>query len=83
MRLIAFRQDSGLPRLGLRIDQDLVDLTALGFPATLDLLLQQGPGALQVAGKAAAGDAGKRAYAHRFSCKVFRAWFTPVAPARA
>ena len=55
MRLIAFRQDSGLPRLGLRIDQDLVDLTALGFPATLDLLLQQGPGALQAAGKAAAG----------------------------
>jgi 2-keto-4-pentenoate hydratase/2-oxohepta-3-ene-1,7-dioic acid hydratase in catechol pathway len=59
MRLLAFRQDSGGPRLGLRIDHGLVDLTALGYPAMLDLLLRQGPDALQAA-KAAAVNARTR-----------------------
>jgi 2-keto-4-pentenoate hydratase/2-oxohepta-3-ene-1,7-dioic acid hydratase in catechol pathway len=53
MRLIAFKQGAGGPRLGLRIDEELVDLTALGYPATLDLLLQQGPDALKAAATAA------------------------------
>jgi 2-keto-4-pentenoate hydratase/2-oxohepta-3-ene-1,7-dioic acid hydratase in catechol pathway len=42
MRFIAFLNDQGQPALGARIDQQLVDLTALGFPATLDELLRQG-----------------------------------------
>lgn len=42
MRLIAFKNDSGQPALGARIDEELIDLTALGLPATLDELLRQG-----------------------------------------
>lgn len=45
MRFIAFKHDGG-PRLGLRVGQELVDLTALGLPATLDQLLQEGPSAI-------------------------------------
>ncbi|MEJ7687056.1 MAG: hypothetical protein WKG52_08750 [Variovorax sp.] len=36
MRFIAFIDDSGRPALGVRLDQELVDITALGLPATLD-----------------------------------------------
>ena len=42
MRFIAFKHDGSGPRLGLRLGQELVDLTELGFPATLEQLLQQG-----------------------------------------
>ncbi len=41
MRLVAF-QRNGRPALGLRLDQELVDLTAEGLPATLDELLRGG-----------------------------------------
>jgi 2-keto-4-pentenoate hydratase/2-oxohepta-3-ene-1,7-dioic acid hydratase in catechol pathway len=41
MRFVAFRREGGQPGLGLRIDQDLVDLTALGLPATLSALLRR------------------------------------------
>lgn len=40
MRIAAFRRDGGQAALGLRIDDELVDLTALGFPASLRELLQ-------------------------------------------
>jgi len=40
MRIVAFKRDGGHPALGLRIDDELVDLTALGLPATLRELLQ-------------------------------------------
>ena len=56
MRFIAFKHN-GDPRLGLRLGQELVDLTALGLPSTLDKLLQQGPEA--VAGARAAADRAK------------------------
>ncbi len=52
MRFIAFEQDHG-PRLGLRAGDELVDLTALGLPGTLDELLQQGPDAVAAAQRAA------------------------------
>ena len=52
MRFIAFKHASG-PRLGLRVGEELVDLTALGLPATLDQLLQQGPDAVSRARAAA------------------------------
>jgi 2-keto-4-pentenoate hydratase/2-oxohepta-3-ene-1,7-dioic acid hydratase in catechol pathway len=42
MRLVAFKRDGGHPGLGLRVDQELVDLTALGLPASLKELLLQG-----------------------------------------
>lgn len=41
MRLVAF-QRNGRPALGLRLDQEVVDLTAEGLPATLDELLRGG-----------------------------------------
>ena len=53
MRLIAFQHPSFGPRLGLRIGHELVDITELGYPATLDQLLQQGPEALAAASAAA------------------------------
>ena len=43
------------PRLGLRVDQELVDLTALGLPSTLKELLQQGADGAR--GRDARGDA--------------------------
>lgn len=53
MRLIAFQHPSFGPRLGLRIGHELVDITELGYPSTLDQLLQQGPEALSAASAAA------------------------------
>jgi 2-keto-4-pentenoate hydratase/2-oxohepta-3-ene-1,7-dioic acid hydratase in catechol pathway len=58
MRLIAFEQ-AGSSRLGSRIGEDVVDLTALGYPATLDELLRQGPEAMAAA-HGAASRAAKR-----------------------
>ena len=48
MRFIAFNDSTG-PRLGLRVQDEVVDLTAAGLPATLDELLRGGAGALQSA----------------------------------
>ena len=42
MRLIAFKNEAGKPALGARIGDELVDLTAMGLPASLDELLRQG-----------------------------------------
>ncbi len=44
MRFVAFKRDDGLPGLGLRMDEELVDLTAMGLPATLKELLQAADG---------------------------------------
>ena len=49
MRFIAFVNDKGQPALGARIGQELVDLSALGLPATLDALLRQGDAGLRAA----------------------------------
>ncbi|WP_213958775.1 MULTISPECIES: fumarylacetoacetate hydrolase family protein [unclassified Variovorax] len=49
MRFIAFTNDQGQPALGARIGQELVDLTALGLPASLDELLRQGEAGMQAA----------------------------------
>lgn len=56
MRFIAFKGNDGRPALGLRIGQELVDLTREGFPASLSSLLAQGP-----EGLSAARAAGERA----------------------
>lgn len=53
MRLLAFL-NNGRPALGLRIDQEVIDLTAEGLPATLDELLKAGPAGLEAAKKASA-----------------------------
>jgi 2-keto-4-pentenoate hydratase/2-oxohepta-3-ene-1,7-dioic acid hydratase in catechol pathway len=42
MRFVAFEGDAGTPALGLRIDDEVVDLTAEGLPASLATLLGQG-----------------------------------------
>jgi len=55
MRFIAFLNARGLPSLGARIGDELVDLTALGLPTTLDELLRQGPRGLQAAREVAEG----------------------------
>lgn len=54
MRIIAFRNAQGRPALGVRSGQELVDITALGLPATLDKLLAQGPHGLRAAQQAVA-----------------------------
>ncbi len=46
MRLIAFKNDAGLRRLGARMGDEVVDLTAAGLPDTLDDLLRGGERAL-------------------------------------
>lgn len=51
MRLLAFHHN-GQPALGLRLDQEVVNLTAEGLPATLDELLRAGPDAMAAAKKA-------------------------------
>jgi 2-keto-4-pentenoate hydratase/2-oxohepta-3-ene-1,7-dioic acid hydratase in catechol pathway len=51
MRLLAFNHN-GKPALGLRLGQEVVNLTAEGLPATLDELLRAGPEALAAAKKA-------------------------------
>jgi 2-keto-4-pentenoate hydratase/2-oxohepta-3-ene-1,7-dioic acid hydratase in catechol pathway len=54
MRLIAFTADNGKAALGVRLHDEVVDITALGFPSTLDELLRQGDGALRDARHASA-----------------------------
>jgi acylpyruvate hydrolase len=54
MRFIAFQNHAGQAALGARIEDDLVDLTALGLPATLDELLRQGEAGMAAAKKALA-----------------------------
>ncbi|MDQ6680049.1 MAG: fumarylacetoacetate hydrolase family protein [Pseudomonadota bacterium] len=49
MRLIAFNNDAGQAALGARVGDELVDLTALGLPATLDELLRQGEAGMAAA----------------------------------
>ena len=53
MRLIAFEGPDGKPALGLRIGEELVDLTREGLPASLSALLAQGPEGLSAARSAA------------------------------
>ena len=53
MRLAAF-QSNGRPAIGLRLDQEIVNLTAEGLPATLDELLRAGPEGLAAAKRAGA-----------------------------
>ena len=54
MRFIAFQNDRGQPALGVRTgDNELVDLSALGLPATLDELLRLGDSGMQAAHEAA------------------------------
>ncbi len=43
MRFIAFLNEQNQAALGVRIANELLDITALGLPATLDELLRQGP----------------------------------------
>lgn len=59
MKFIAFLDARGQPALGVRIEQQLVDITALGLPATLDELLRMGPAGLEAA-KAAVSTATRR-----------------------
>lgn len=54
MRLIAFKNDHGQPALGARLDNGLIDLTAMGLPATLDELLRMGEAGLTAAKQAIA-----------------------------
>ena len=63
MRLIAFKNDRGQPALGARIDDELVNLTALGLPATLDELLSLGDHGLRIAREALAGNPARRSFA--------------------
>ncbi|MGJ7511346.1 fumarylacetoacetate hydrolase family protein [Variovorax sp. GT1P44] len=53
MRFAAF-QSNGRPALGLRLGEDIVNLTAAGLPATLDELLRAGPDGLAEAQRAGA-----------------------------
>ena len=53
MRLAAF-QSNGQPAIGLRFEQEIVNLTAEGLPATLDELLRAGPEGLASAKRAGA-----------------------------
>lgn len=53
MRFVAFKRDDDSPGLGLRIERELVDLTALALPATLPELLRQGAAGLDAARSAA------------------------------
>lgn len=53
MRLIAFIASNGLPALGLRTGSQVVNLTEVGLPSTLDALLKQ-PDGLSAATDAAA-----------------------------
>jgi 2-keto-4-pentenoate hydratase/2-oxohepta-3-ene-1,7-dioic acid hydratase in catechol pathway len=53
MRFVAFEREDGAPAVGARIGDEVVDLTALGLPATLRALLEQGDDALAAARRAA------------------------------
>ena len=53
MRCLSFQRADGSAALGVRIGEEVVDISALGFPDSLDALLVHGEAALQAA-KAAA-----------------------------
>ena len=53
MRVVAFEREGGQPGLGLRVGDELVDLTALGLPSTLAEWLRQGAEGLASARSAA------------------------------
>ena len=55
MRFIAFKNRAGKPALGARLGDELVDLTALGLPATLDELLREGEAGMAAARRAIDG----------------------------
>ncbi|WP_342131218.1 fumarylacetoacetate hydrolase family protein [Hydrogenophaga sp. OTU3427] len=55
MRFLAFLDKNGQPALGVRLGDEVVDVTALGQPATLDELLARGPQALRSAHAVAEG----------------------------
>ena len=55
MRFIAFKNRAGKPALGARLGDELVDLTALGLPATLDELLREGEAGMAAARRAIEG----------------------------
>lgn len=57
MRLIAFRAANGQSALGVRMGDTLIDLTAMGLPASLDALLLQGEAGMAAA-RAAIASAG-------------------------
>ncbi len=76
MRFVAFKRDDVSPGLGLRIEQDLVDLTALGLPATLSELLEQGTAGLDAV-RSALVRASKRIPLERI------AYLPPVNPGKA
>ncbi len=57
MRLIAFKNTNGQPALGARVGDELIDLTALGLPSSLDELLRKGEAGLAAA-RAAIASAG-------------------------
>lgn len=54
MRLIAFQNKHGLPALGARVGDGLIDLTSMGLPSSLDELLRQGEAGLDTARQALA-----------------------------
>lgn len=60
MRLIAYKNNAGKAALGARIGDELVELTSLGLPATLDELLRQGDAGMNAARAALAGSTARR-----------------------
>jgi len=60
MRFIAFLNDAGQAALGVRQDDQLVDISALGFPAQLEALLRHGEPALAAVRAAVANAQSKR-----------------------
>ena len=77
MRLIAFQNETGAPRLGARLGHEVVDLTAAGLPDSLDALLRQGPD-----GMAAAREATHAAH-HRLPLAGLRYLPPVLAPSKA
>lgn len=76
MRLINFSK-AGATRLGARVGQEVVDLTAAGLPASVDALLAMGPAGMAQAEQAC------RAAAHKLPLAGI-AWLPPVLnPAKA
>jgi acylpyruvate hydrolase len=63
MRLIAFSNEQGQANLGARVGDELVNLTALGLPATLDELLQRGEEGMVAARQALEGATVRRTLA--------------------
>jgi 2-keto-4-pentenoate hydratase/2-oxohepta-3-ene-1,7-dioic acid hydratase in catechol pathway len=75
MRFVTFASE-GKPALGLRVGDEIVDLTAEGLPATLSALLAQGEGALESAQAAA-----KRAKSRRALSGI--TYLPPLVPGKA